>query len=136
MIAHATPKLDNKGLRNFGLTTGAILAVLFGLLIPLLVGYALPLWPWILAGIFWVLALSIPISLNPIYRGWMVFGQVAGWINNRIVLCLLFFVIFFPVGAVMRIFGRDPMTRLFNKDQQSYRVKSLQQKKEHFERPY
>lgn len=43
--AHEIPELDRKGLRQFGLVTGGIVAGLFGLLFPWLLERALPLWP-------------------------------------------------------------------------------------------
>ena len=45
------PELDAAGLRRFALVTGAILAVLFGVLLPWLFGFGFPLWPWIVAGV-------------------------------------------------------------------------------------
>lgn len=41
MTDHDIPQLDAKGLREFGLTTGAIIIGLFGLVLPLLFGH----WP-------------------------------------------------------------------------------------------
>jgi hypothetical protein len=37
--------LDRKGLRHFGLTTGAIILVLFAGLLPWLLDHELPIWP-------------------------------------------------------------------------------------------
>ncbi len=68
---HEIPKLDKKGLREFGLLTGAIIALLFGLILPLLWGHNLPLVPWTIAGVLVSLAWFIPNSLSPIYQGWM-----------------------------------------------------------------
>lgn len=136
MITFHIPELDRLGLRNFGLTFAAIVAALFGLVIPLLFSHQLPLWPWLVAFIMCTWSLLSPSSLKYIYRIWMRFGIVAGFINTRIILFLLFFVIFFPVGLVMRVFGSDPMARKLTKQEKTYRVKSIQRNKQHFERPY
>ena len=48
-IMHPIPELDRKGLREFGLTTGALIAAIFGLFFPWLLSVHIPLWPWILA---------------------------------------------------------------------------------------
>jgi hypothetical protein len=65
------PELDARGLRKFGLTTGAIVAVLFGALIPWAFGLHYPKWPWVLAGVLGLWALAAPATLHPVYLGWM-----------------------------------------------------------------
>lgn len=129
-------KLDSKGYRKFGLTTGAIIAVLFGLLIPWLFDFDLPVWPWITAGILGALALAIPSFLQPVYNIWMRFGHVMNWINTRIILGILFYGIFLPTGLVMRILGKDPMQRTLGDSISSYRVQSHNDSKDNVERPY
>ena len=59
-IPHSVPELDRKGLRNFGLTTGIIIALLFGLFFPWLLDRTRPLWPWVLCGTLAVWALLAP----------------------------------------------------------------------------
>ncbi len=75
--AHPIPELDRKGLREFGLTTGAIIAALFGALFPWLLERAFPLWPWIILLVLGGWALVAPASLRPVYRLWMRFGTSA-----------------------------------------------------------
>jgi len=131
-----TKKLDNKTLREFGLITGGILVVLFGLLFPWIFDYSYPGWPWIIAGILWLWALLLPGTLNPIYHGWMAIGHVLGWINTRIILGVMFYVIFLPAGLLLKLLGKDPMARKINKSQDTYRVIHSVPKKDHVERPY
>ena len=52
---HEIPKLDKKGLRDFGLLTGVIFVALFGLLLPWLRGHGLPRWPWGVSATLWFL---------------------------------------------------------------------------------
>ena len=125
-----------KELRKFGLVTGAIIAVLFGLLLPWVFDHDWPSWPWILAGIFWIWGLAHPDSLFFIYRPWLKFGHIAGWINTRIILGILFFIVFFPAGILMRLLGKDPMRRKLDNTQDSYRIASPPLDKDHIERPY
>jgi hypothetical protein len=68
--------------------------------------------------------------------GWMKFGHVMNWINTRIILGLLFYGIFLPIGALMRLFGYDPMHRKLDSGQTSYRVTSENDDKNNVERPY
>lgn len=130
-------QLDKQGLRKFGLVTGAIVAGLFGLLLPWVFGLTLPLWPWYLAGVFSVLAIVIPVALNPIYHVWMRFGLVLGWINTRIILGVVFFIVFTPVALFMKVLGKDPMARKLNASIDSYRVLSNKhESREHMGRPF
>lgn len=132
---HEIIELDDRGLRKFGLTTGAIVVVLFGLLIPWLFDLQWPRWPWILAALLWVPALVYPRSLNPVYRGWMKFGLVVGAINTRIVLGLVFYLVLAPIGLFMRLFGRDILERRPSEDP-SYRKPSQARTSESMEKPF
>lgn len=133
---HDIPELDARGLRKFGFTTGGIVAVLFGLLLPWLLGLNYPLWPWILCGILWAWAGLAPGSLNPVYHGWMRFGLVVNAVMSRVILGVLFFLVLWPVGVVMRIVGRDPMARRFEAGLSSYRIDSRTPPANGMERPF
>ncbi len=122
-------------LRSFGLTTAGIVAGLFGLLLPWLLSRAWPIWPWVLAGTLAGLGLTCPRALTPVYRGWMKFGHVMGFINTRILLGLVFYLILTPLGVLMRLFGWDPMQRRLGQNT-SYRVPSRDKDQRHFERPF
>ena len=124
-------------LRRFGLMFGVILVLLFGLLLPFLIGYSFPMWPWVVALIFATLALLAPTALTPFYRGWMRFGLVAAFINTRIIMFVLYYLLFVPTGLVMKLFGRDALARTIGgKTTDSYRVASTVRPNDHFERPY
>ena len=127
---------DKKELRNFGFITGGLTPVFFGLLLPWLFGHNFPRWPWIIAVVLVAWALVLPMSLKPVYRVWMTIGLCLGWINTRIILSIMFYLIILPVGAVMRLAGKDPMARSINREQKSYRVTSVVPDKKHVEKPY
>ena len=135
-MQHINRNPDNKELRNFGLITGALTPVFLGLLLPWLFEHSFPKWPWIAGIVLVTVGLILPKALKPIYIVWMTIGHYLGWINTRIILSIMFYLIILPVGAVMRMLGKDPMARSINKDQHSYRVTSTVQEKEHVERPY
>ncbi len=129
--------LDNKGLRKFGLTTGVIVIILFGLFLPWVFdANSLPLWPWIVAAALWLPALIWPRTLNPVYHVWMRIGHALGWINSRIILGLVFYIVLLPMGLIMRALGKDPMARKHDKSASSYRIASQQEPKERMEKPF
>jgi len=80
--------------------------------------------------------LLAPTTLKPVYVGWMKFGNVMNWINTRIILGILFYGLFLPIGVVMRLFGKDPMQRKLDRGLSSYRVTSENDDKSNVERPY
>lgn len=132
------PELDRAGLRRFGLVTGAIVAGLFGVLVPLWVhrGPVLVVWPWAVAGVLWVWALIAPSSLRLVYRNWMRIGLVLGFVNSRIILSVCYYLIFMPVGWLLRLTSKDPMARKLDPDAESYRVTRKPNPVERMERPY
>ena len=137
MTRESNTDISAPELRQFGLLFGATLVLLFGILLPFFIGYRFPLWPWVAAVLFTVLALLAPTALTPFYRGWMRFGLIAGFINTRIIMFVLYYALFVPTGLVMKLFGRDALARTTGgKNSDSYRVASAVRPNDHFERPY
>ena len=134
-MMHEIPSLDEAGLRRFGLTTGAIVAVLFGVAFPYLLDNAWPLWPWIVFVILALWAFIAPATLNPVYRGWMRVGIFLSRITTPIILTLVFVITIFPGSLLLRLFRNDPMRRKFD-DSASYRVESRQPSVKNIEKPY
>ena len=134
MSAARTP--DRKTLVEFGLVTGGLIAVLFGLLFPWLWGRRFPVWPWAAAAVLYAFALGAPALLAPVYRAWMAIGSVLGWVNTRILLGAVFFLVVTPIGAVMRLTGRDPLRRTFEPRGKTYRIPSARPPREKMEVPF
>ena len=44
----------NSEMRKFGFIMGVIITALFGLLLPWIFQHNFPLWPWLLASVFWL----------------------------------------------------------------------------------
>jgi hypothetical protein len=129
--------MSKQELRNFGFMIAAFVATVFGLLLPWLFTHAAPTWPWIVSGVFSFFALLLPSLLLPIYKGWMVIGNVLGWVNTRIILGILFYVLFFPIGLGMKLLGKDPMARKINRTKDtSYRISCSRKNIELMEKPY
>ena len=111
----------NKQLRSFGFTVGGIFALIA--LWPIVVRAEDPRW-WamVVAGCLLVPAVVFPKSLVWVYKGWMAIGHVLGWINTRIILGMIFYVIVTPIGMIRRWLGKDPMGRQLRPDLDSYRI--------------
>ena len=135
-IDHKIPELDNKGLREFGLTFGAVVVIIFGLFFPWLLERDWPIWPWIVAAPVWILAVVYPPSLRWTYRIWMRFGLLTSRVMTPLVLGIVFFVMISPMAIVRRLMGKDPLQRTLDPNQTSYRVKSKKSPEEKLERPF
>jgi hypothetical protein len=133
---HKIPELDRKGLREFGLTTGAVVVAIFGLFFPWLLELDWPVWPWFIAAPLWSLALVYPLWLRRIYRAWMHFGLLASRVMTPLVLGIVFFGMILPMALVWRLKGNDPMRRALDPTQKSYRVQSIKSPKEKLEKPF
>ena len=92
---------------------------------------------WTFAGLFafisffhpWMLALAATAALvtltrahwlSPLKRAWMKFGELMHHVVSPVMMGLIFFVVFTPVGIAMRAFGRDTMKRRFEPQRASY----------------
>jgi|SRR6185503_7003018 len=76
----------------------------------------------IIAVLFLIGALLGSSYLLPLNWLWSRFTHAIAVASNHVILGLTFFIIIWPVGALMRIFGKDPMDRRFNPDAESYFV--------------
>jgi hypothetical protein len=61
------------------------------------------------AGILLAVTLLAPRWLRPLKRAWLTLGLFLGKIVSPIVLGVLFFGLFTPLGLMMRLFGRDAL---------------------------
>ena len=108
-------------LRKFGLLVGGIFALLGT--VSWLRGHEIP--PkvlWALGALLITPGVVAPALLAPIQRAWMSGAMVLGYVNTRIILSLLFYVMLTPIGIVRRLFG-DPMNRSLREETRSQWIK-------------
>ena len=106
-------------IREFGFVFGIGLPTLFGLIIPLVTGHSIKNWTFIVGIIFIFINIFNPKFLIIPYKLWMKLGHVLGWINSRIILAIVFFLVLLPISIVMKLFGYDPLRKI--KGQKTYR---------------
>ncbi len=127
-----------QNLKNFGLIMSSMIALLFGLIIPILKQdiFYYTLWPWAIASIFMLLSLFQALWLNQIYKAWMKVGHILGWFNTRVILALLFFGLLTPIGLILRLFNKDPLLKKIDPNLTSYRIPCKSINPAEFERPF
>lgn len=113
--------ITSKQLRSFGFTVGGIFAVI-GFWPLVIRGLDPRWWALVIAACLLIPALVFPRSLVWVHKGWMAVGHVLGWINTRIILGFVFYLIVTPIGIFRRWLGKDPMGRQLRPDLDSYRV--------------
>jgi len=127
---------DKQELRKFGLIFAGMFILIFALLLPWIWDKSSPMWAWIVAGVFVAAALLVPMALAPVYHLWMKIGHVLGWINTRIILGLVFFVLFAPIALLFKLLGKDTLKQRLDASASSYRIASEQAPRDRMERPY
>ena len=93
---------------------------------------------WSLGGCLLVSGLFFPKILSPIYKLWMSLAGILGWINTRILLGLIFYLLFTPIGLIMRVLQRDVLKCKIDPNIDTYWVdrEKISNIKEHFKRQF
>ena len=100
---------SKKQLREFGLLVGIGFPLVFGWIIPIITGHEIRIWTIWLGSPIVFLGIFFPYHLNSLYKIWMSLGHALGWINSKIILGLVFFLVLQPLAIIMKVFGYDPL---------------------------
>jgi hypothetical protein len=123
-------------LRRFGLVFGLAITVIFGLLVPWVMRRPYPHWPWVPGALLVSSALVWPNALRIIHAPWMRLALLLNRLTTPVLAGAVFFIVISPVGWIMRITGKDPMTRRFDREAPSYRVLSRNSRPGDMERQF
>ena len=119
---HSHGEVQTKQLRSFGL----IMATFFGVVLgfgPLILGHGfIRVWPLPIAGLFLVFSLFMPLWLRGLYQVWMLVGGTLGWVNTRILLGVVFFLLFTPIAVLRRALGKDSLGLKYDPQAKTYRI--------------
>jgi hypothetical protein len=77
----------------------------------------------VLGGVAGVLIGAIPAFGNQVYAGWMKAVAPIGMSFSYLLFAALYFGVFTPIGWIMRLVGRDPMHREFDRSATTYWIK-------------
>jgi len=123
---------DRRRLRGFGLAALAVFAGLggwvwlrhavFGFALGQRAAEATACGLWAAAGICGVMAAAAPAGLRPLYVALSLIGAPIGLAVSHAVLAAVFYGILTPIGLVMRLIGRDPLHRKFDRQASTYWV--------------
>ena len=112
---------NRKEYQKFGIMTGMVFGFISILLFWKSKGSA-PYFLGMSVGLI-ILGWIIPQALKYLHLVWMSFAVVMGYIMSRLILTLLYFMLFAPVGVVTRIVGKDLLKEKWDKNSDSYWIK-------------
>lgn len=79
--------------------------------------------------------LFVPPAARAFHTGWMKLAHALGWVNSRVLLTVLFYLVFAPYGFLSRLFGRDPLHRRTQNGETYWTTRKVtRQTREQFER--
>ena len=58
-----------------------------------------------------LVGLAAPQALRPVFTGWMIAAFPIGWLVSRVVLAIVFYLLFTPVSFVFSLIRRDALHR-------------------------
>lgn len=134
--SHNAPPDTPESLRSFGLIMAGMLIFMFAFVLPWLFSYNMPYWPFIAALGFAVAGMLRPMLLAPVNKIWLKLSNVLGWINTRIIMGIMYFLLIVPIGLLLKLLGKDPLADMSSANTDSYRIVTKPRDKKHLERPF
>ena len=58
-----------------------------------------------------LLGLAVPAGARAFHAAWMKLAHALGWVNSRILLGGMFYLVMTPIGWIVRVTGGDPLNR-------------------------
>jgi hypothetical protein len=111
-------EIEGSSDRSFGVVFAVVFLIIA--LLPLLNAGAVRWWSAGVSAAFAVVAFTVPSILAVPNRLWMKFGLLLAKIVSPIALGILFFLVFTPIGLVMRLAGKDPLRLKADPNVKSY----------------
>lgn len=78
---------------------------------------------WYSAAFIMVAYLIVPQVRRPIYMIWSYTLYPIGYVITLVLMGVVFYLVITPTGLLMRLFGRDPLSRKFQPGATSYWIK-------------
>lgn len=73
-----------------------------------------------IAASFMLGAIFLPVLLKYPYIFWMKLAHILSWVNTRLLLGIIFYLVFSPVGLLLRLFRIDLLARNSGPSMDSY----------------
>jgi len=64
---------------------------------------------WVVCGVQALLGVCYPAAIRPVFVGLILLTYPIGWVVSHLLLGAIFYLLFLPIGLVLRITGHDPL---------------------------
>lgn len=71
-------------------------------------------------GAIGLVGLVAPMLVRPVYVVWLGLAFPIGWTVSHLMMLAVYYLVLTPIGLAMRLCGRDPMQRRFDRRTQTY----------------
>ena len=113
------PKDEKQEIKKFGMGLTAFLCLIGGW--QFYKGHAsISGWFFGFGGLAIALAFFSPLVLKPLYKVLTTISSAVGWVNTRILLGIIFYLIFTPIGVFSRLIKKDLLDESIDKNAKSY----------------
>ena len=116
-------KSTKKEIRLWALVMAAILFVIAGIQYLIWAHTRTATVFWLLCAFFLLFGLIMPGALKPIYKLWLKFAAVLAWVNTRLILGLMFYLVFTPIGLLLRLLRVDLIKQRWDRDASTYWIR-------------
>ena len=89
-----------------------------------------------LATIIAITALVLPIVGKGIVWLWFKLAEILGWINSRILLSIVFFIVLLPISLAYKLTNKNPLQLKKETNKSLYNTRNHLYKKEDFKFPW
>ncbi|MFL2780595.1 MAG: SxtJ family membrane protein [Rhodospirillales bacterium] len=116
-------KVKHSSNRTFGITFGIVFLIIGCW--PTLNKMDPYLWSIFVSSIFFVISIFYPNLLGGLNSLWYKFGLLLHSIMNPLILGVIFFSTFVPIGLTMRVLGKRPLPLRFSRVKNSYWIEKV-----------
>jgi hypothetical protein len=64
---------------------------------------------WVVGGLLSAAGIVYPPAIRPIFVGLILLAYPIGWVFSHLLLGAIYYLLFLPIGLVLRITGHDPL---------------------------
>ncbi len=117
-IKNVVASANKVEIRKFGITIGIFFLLVAAFLFWKEKSYAEYLLYF--GAVIFILGITFTIVLKPLYILWMSFAMIMGYFMTRVILTLLFGLVFTPIGLAIRVIRSDPLKEKYDREAKSY----------------
>lgn len=122
--SNSQPEINQQSpreLRKFGWSLGLAWGIIFGGILPFILSFSYPTWPWLVTLVLVGMSEISPTYLSVVYRGWFKFAELLHYMTNPLILGIIFFGLVLPLGLIKRSLGKSKIQLKIDSDRDTYR---------------